>query len=67
MADKFRLFIVCTSCDGTGLLPWGDGPGQGGNVTCPTCEDDPGNDLGPVVFDDVRHIYIGRFEEVEDE
>lgn len=67
MADKFRFFIVCPSCGGTGLLPWGDSPSQPGTKTCPTCEDDPGNDLAPVVFDGLRHIYGGRFEEVETE
>jgi len=67
MADKYRLFIVCPSCDGTGLVNWGTSPTQGGTQECPTCADDPGNDLGPAVFDGVRHVYAGRFEEVEGE
>jgi hypothetical protein len=67
MADKFRFYIICDTCGGTGLVPWGESPSQGGNQTCPTCEDDPGNPLAPVVFDGLRHIYAGRFEEVEEE
>ena len=67
MADQFRFYVLCPSCGGTGLLNWGASPSQGGSHTCPTCADEEGNTLGPVEFDGLRHVYAGRFEEVEDE
>jgi len=62
----FRFYIPCPSCGGTGELSWGT-PNTPGNTTCPTCLDDLGNVLGPKVFDGVRHVYTGRFEEVDDD
>jgi hypothetical protein len=67
MADKFRFYILCPSCSGTGLLTWGTDPQTPGTTECPTCKDDIGNPLAPVVYDGLRHVYGGRFEEVEDE
>jgi len=65
MADNFRYYIVCPTCNGTGLVSWGNGPAQSGTQTCPTCRDDPEYVLGPKVFDGLRHIYEGRFEKLK--
>lgn len=67
MADKFRFYILCPCCGGSGEVCWGSSPTEPGMCTCPVCKDDPKNPLGPVVFDGLRHIYYGRFEEVEEE
>jgi len=67
MADKLRFYQPCPSCSGTGLLNWGASPSEGGTKECPTCKTDEGSPLGPVVFDGLRHVYVGRFEEVEDQ
>ena len=67
MADQFRLYELCPSCGGTGLVNWGAGPGQGGTLECPTCVDDPEDEYAVQVYDGKRHVYVGRFEEVEPE
>jgi hypothetical protein len=67
MADKFRLYVLCPSCGGTGVLHWGTQPGSPGETECPTCKDDPEQPFRIAIFDGLRHIYAGRFEEVEDE
>ena len=62
MADVLRLYVLCPSCGGTGKLPWGFNL-EPGDITCPKCQDDPENELGPQEIDGLRHIYYGRFIE----
>jgi hypothetical protein len=66
MADKLRLYIPCPSCGGTGFLTIGTSTTESGNQECPTCKPN-GAPLGPVEYDGLRHVYAGRFEEIEDE
>ena len=66
MADKLRLYVPCRACDGTGFLNWGDSPSHPGLRVCPECLDET-PPLGAKVFDGVRHVYLGRFEEVVEE
>ena len=66
MADKLRLYVLCPCCGGTGLVNWGTAPDQPGTVTCPRCADET-PPFGAKVIDGLRHVYEGRFEEVEDE
>jgi hypothetical protein len=66
MADELRLYVVCPTCNGTGVVQWGTAPCEPGPRECPTCKDARG-DLAPVVFDDLRHIYVGRIQEIDDE
>jgi hypothetical protein len=67
MADNYRFYVPCPACGGTGLLNWGASPSQGGTQTCTRCAEDEGNPLGPREIDGLRHVYAGRFAEVEDE
>lgn len=64
MADKFKLYVLCPSCGGTGVLTWGSSPSQPGSQTCPTCANEQGA-LGAKVFNGKRHIYYGRIKEIE--
>ena len=68
MADKFKFYTICPVCNGTGILGIGnDTPGESdGERTCPRCADETGP-FGAKVFDGLRHVYSGRFEEVEDD
>ena len=64
MADKLKFYVVCPMCSGTGNIGQNDTPPS--LIPCPRCanEEEP---FGTKVFDGLRHVYAGRFEEVEDE
>lgn len=64
MADKFKFYEICPSCHGTGFLQPHDEEDLLGD-RCNTCLDESGA-FGAKVFDGVRHVYAGRFEEIEE-
>ena len=64
MADKFKYYVICPSCHGTGFLQPHDEDNPSGDK-CKNCEDETGA-FGAKVFDGVRHIYAGRFEKIQD-
>jgi len=68
MADNLRFYKICPCCGGTGVLSWGISPTQSGDKICPRCEQskDEEHPLGAINFNGLRHVYVGRFEEVED-
>ena len=62
MADVFRFYSICPVCNGTGDVGVGGEPPTA--RTCPRCKDEEAP-FGAKVFDGLRHVYAGRFEEVE--
>ena len=67
MADKLRLYVPCPTCNGTGKICWGvTEPNRIEFKACPRCADET-PPAGAKVFDGIRHIYYGRFEEVVEE
>ncbi len=60
MADKFRFYKICPKCAGTGVIYGLE------NTVCPRCKSES-PPFGAKIFDGLRHVYAGRFEEVEDE
>ena len=61
MADAYRFYKVCPTCNGTGFVVGGFEP-----RVCERCEDET-EPMGTKIFDGLRHIYVGRFEELEAE
>ena len=66
MADKFRLYAPCSVCHGTGKLSGVVSVTESAEIDCPHCKSEL-PPLGAKVFDGLRHVYAGRFQEVEDE
>ena len=67
MADKFRFYVPCPKCGGSGQIAWGaSDPQHIEYADCPNCLDEA-PPFGAKVFDGVRHVYSGRFEEVVEE
>jgi hypothetical protein len=62
---KFKFYKICPVCGGTGKSNTGNNiPGSPINApVCPRCRDET-EPFGVVVFDGLRHVYAGRFEEV---
>ena len=60
MADKLRFYKICPVCAGTGVIHGLE------DLVCPRCDDET-PPFGAKVFDGLRHVYVGRFEEVVDE
>ena len=68
MADNYRFFVICPSCEGYGVTLLSRELAEGEvEDECPVCVADPGNPLSPIEIDGKRHVYHGRFMEVEDE
>jgi len=63
MADKLRYYEPCPTCGGTGEVDWET---EAGSHDCPTCVTNPPHGIEVKVFDGIRHVYKGRFEEVEE-
>jgi len=59
MADKLRFYKICPSCGGTGVIHGIE------TSVCRRCKNEA-PPFGAKVFDGLRHVYVGRFEEVED-
>jgi len=59
MADKFKFYEVCPTCAGTGIIHGLE------DSVCQRCKDET-PPFGAKVFDGLRHVYVGRFEKVED-
>jgi len=62
MADKFKFYVICPVCNGIGEVNWAYPNG----TTCQRCVDET-EPFGVKIFDGLRHVYAGRFEEVEAE
>lgn len=57
MADKYRFYEICPVCNGTGVIHGLE------DSVCRRCSDET-SPTGAKVFDGLRHVYVGRFEEV---
>ena len=60
MADNYRFFVICPSCEGYGVTLLSRELAEGE-------VEDECNPLSPIEIDGKRHVYHGRFMEVEDE
>jgi len=60
MAERYIFYKVCPMCAGSGVIHGLE------DSVCPRCQNET-PPFGAKVFDGLRHIYVGRFVEIEED